>query len=287
MKIKLFSRFVSVFFFSALVVTYAAEEERTSIDPSKIHAEKPADSKLPTFFIVGDSTVKSRRQKGSFGWGERIAPYFDVTKINVVNHAIGGRSSRKFFTEGRWNNILAQLKNGDVVIIQFGHYDCGKIGDPTGKRRASLPGTGEETVDDPMPDGTSEVVHTFGWYMAKYVTDAKKKGAMVILCSPVPHKDKWEGGRDFANVAQWDQEVAAATGALFVDLTQVVTVGYRALEKEKIDTFFSDAWRQTTDEGAQFNAACVIAGLKSLTENPLAPYFSEKAAAIPAYQSTR
>ena len=284
MKMMLFPFLALTFSFTSLALLRGAEDERPVVDSSKIHSEKPADPKLPTFFIVGDSTVKSGGQKGAYGWGERIAPYFDVTKINVVNHAIGGRSSRTFFTEGRWNTVLGQMKAGDIVIIQFGHNDGGRIGDPAVKRRASGRGTGPETVNDPTSDGAEELVHTFGWYMAKYVTDAKKKGAIVILCSPIPHKDKWEGEQDFANVAQWDQEVAAANGALYFDLTRIVSDGYRKIGNEKVVTFFSDPRTHTNDIGAQFNAACVIAGLKRLPENPLAPYFSGKAEGVPAYQ---
>jgi lysophospholipase L1-like esterase len=285
MKMMRYHPIALIFAFTGLILLNAAEDERPLADVSKIHSETPADPRLPTLFIVGDSTVQSRGQKGAYGWGERIAPYFDITKINVVNYAIGGRSSRTFFTEGRWDNVMTQLKTGDIVIIQFGHNDGGRIGDPAGKRRASGKGTGPETVNDPKPDGSDEFVHTFGWYMAKYVTDVRKKGAVVILCSPIPHKDKWEEDRDFSNVAQWDQEVAAANGALYIDLTKVVSDSYRKIGKEKVDTFFSDARTHTNDAGAQFNAACVIAGLKSLPQNPIAPYFSEKAAEIPAGQT--
>src|SRR3712207_2998098 len=82
---------------------------------------KPADGK-PTLFLVGDSTVKNGT-KGQRGWGEEIGKYFDTTKINIVNRAIGGRSSRTFQTEGRWDKVLEELKPGDFVLIQFGHND--------------------------------------------------------------------------------------------------------------------------------------------------------------------
>jgi lysophospholipase L1-like esterase len=258
----------------------AKEDERPVVDARSVQEERPRDPSLPTLFLVGDSTVKSGGQNGAIGWGERIAPFFDARRINVVNSAIGGRSSRTFYTEGRWDRVAAQLRRGDFVVIQFGHNDGGRIGDPAMKNRGSVPGIGPETVEDTRPDGSKEQVHSFGWYMAKYVADAKAKGATVILASPIPHRDKWQEGRDFASFAQWDREVAEANGALFMDLTLLVADGYRQIGAATVDTFFSDARTHTNAIGADFNAARVVAGLKALPGNPLGPYFSAQAAAV-------
>jgi lysophospholipase L1-like esterase len=255
------------------------EDDRPVVDAKSVRDEAALNPALPTLFLVGDSTVKSGGVNGAIGWGERIAPYFDTRKINVVNAAIGGRSSRTFYTEGRWDKVLAQLKRGDIVVIQFGHNDGGRIGDPAMKNRASAPGIGAETVVDTRPDGSKEQVHSFGWYMAKYVADAKAKGATVILASPIPHRDKWQEGRDFATFAEWDKQVASNGGALFMDLTTLVSDGYRQIGAARVDTFFSDARTHTNVQGADFNAARVVAGLKALPGNPLAGYFSDKAVA--------
>jgi lysophospholipase L1-like esterase len=257
----------------------AKEDERPVVDARSVSDERPLDPSLPTLFLVGDSTVKSGGTKGMFGWGERITGFFDTRKINVVNSAIGGRSSRTYFTEGRWDKVLAQVKRGDFVVIQFGHNDGGRIGDPAMKNRASAPGIGAETVEDTRPDGTKEQVHSFGWYMAKYVADAKAKGATVIVASPVPHRDRWQEGRDFANFAEWDAQVAQANGAQFIDLTMLVSDAYRQVGAAKVDTFFADARTHTNTTGAEFNAARVVAGLKALPGNPLKPYFSDKTVA--------
>ena len=282
MNLKLTSLMLA-FAFAATGILRAAEDERPIVDASKVAVEKISNAALPTFHIVGDSTVKSGGVKGMVGWGERIKPFFDPEKINVVNHAIGGRSARTYFTEGRWDKVAAMIKPGDFVIIQFGHNDQGRIGDPANKGRADGKGIGDETVEDTKADGSKELVHTFGWYMAKYVTDAKAKGATVILCSPIPHKQRWETGRDFEALAGWDKEVAQKNGALYFDLTMVITEAYKKEGAEKVATFFADKGTHTSDIGAQFNAARVIAGLKSLKPNPLADYFSEKGKAIEPY----
>nr|WP_315248304.1 rhamnogalacturonan acetylesterase [uncultured Duganella sp.] len=260
----------------------ALEDDRPVVDAAKVAAEKPRDAALPTLFLVGDSTVKSGGANGAIGWGERIAPYFHAKKINVVNHAIGGRSSRTFYTEGRWQRVLEQLKAGDMVAIQFGHNDGGRIGDPAMKGRASGKGIGPETVEDIRPDGSKEQVHTFGWYMAKYVADARAKGATVILLSPVPHKDSWEQGRDFASFAEWDQQVARDGGAHFADLTMVISDGYRKLGAQTVGTYFSDARTHTNEAGAVFNAQSVVSALKGLQGNPLGAYLSREGQKVPS-----
>jgi lysophospholipase L1-like esterase len=262
----------------------AAEDERPVVDASTVAVEKAANAALPTFYLVGDSTVRSGGGKGLWGWGERLTPFFDTNKVNLVNRAIGGRSARTYCTEGRWQKVAEALKPGDFVIIQFGHNDQGRIGDPAMKGRADGKGIGDETVEDIKPDGTKELVHTFGWYMAKFTTEAKARGATVILCSPIPHKQHWENERDFAAIAGWDEQVAKSHGALFLDLTLVITDAYKKAGREKVETFFADKGTHTSDLGAQFNAACVIAGLKSLTNNPLANFLSEKGRAIEPYQ---
>jgi len=243
-----------------------------------------ANAALPTFHILGDSTVRSGGSGGNWGWGERIAPFFDTNKINIVNQAIAGRSARTYFTDGHWQNTIASVKSGDFLIIQFGTNDGGKIGDPNAKGRPDGAGIGDETVEDTKADGTKEIVHTFGWYMAQFITQAQAKGATVILVSPIPHKDHWETSRDFATFAQWDAEVAKAHNAFFFDLTMVITDAYKKVGAEKVATFFSDPRTHTSDTGAQFNAACVIAGLKSLPGDPMEKYFSDKSKAVEPYK---
>lgn len=265
----------------------ALNDDRPVVDAAKVVQEKAANAALPTFHIVGDSTVKSGGTKGMFGWGERLAPFFDTNKINVVNHAIGGRSARTFFTEGRWGKVAAQIKPGDFVIIQFGHNDQGRIGDPANKNRADGRGTGEEVAEDIRPDGTKESVHTFGWYLTQMVTNAQAKGAMVIISSPIPHKDRWENGRDFEALAGWDREVAQKTGAQFLDLTLVVTDTYKKIGKEKVDALFADKGTHTTDAGAQTNAICVVSGLKGLNGDPLGKFLSQPGNRIPPFASGR
>jgi lysophospholipase L1-like esterase len=255
------------------------------VDDSKAPVKVPADPKLPTLFIVGDSTVNSSAPLR--GWGTELPAFFDTSKINVVNRAIGGRSSRTFITEGRWDKVLAEMKRGDFVLIQFGHNDVGKYDDPAAKGRPSLKGEGDDTAEVTKPDGSKETVHTFGWYMRKYCTDAEAKGVSVILCSMVPHKN-WNGDKisraEQATFVKWTADAAKATDAQFIDLNEVIAEGFEKAGKEKVDTFFGDARTHSTPAGAKFNATCVIAALKTLDPDPLDKYFSPAGQAVPKFE---
>ena len=68
----------------------------------------------PTLYLVGDSTVNNSGE-GFQGWGNVIGEFFDPAKINVVNRARGGRSSRTFYTENLWKQVADELKSGDFV----------------------------------------------------------------------------------------------------------------------------------------------------------------------------
>jgi len=259
-----------------------------STDPanvSNLHLPVPANPNLPTLFLVGDSTVRNGHGDGAnnqMGWGEPIVGYFDTTKINVVNRAIGGRSSRTYITEGHWAETLKLMKPGDVVLFQFGHNDGGVPDEPT-RARASLPGVGAETMEIENPIlKKHETVHTFGWYMAQYVEDAKAKGATPILCSLVPRKT-WKDGkivRGAASYGGWTREVAAKEHVGFIDLNEITARKYDALGEAAVEPLFGDPHTHTTLAGAVINAESVVQGLKALPDDPVAKDFSAAGKAL-------
>lgn len=247
---------------------------------------------LPTLFIVGDSTAGSN-DGAAVGWGVPFPPFFDAAKLNVVNRARSGRSSRTFLTEGWWDKVLADLKPGDFVLIQFGHNDGGAINEePPGsdrprRARGSLPGLGEETQEiDNVITKQREIVHTYGWYLRSFIAGTRAKGATPIVCSLVPRKI-WKDGkivRSKDNYAGWAEQVAKAESAAFIDLNEIIARRYDELGPEKVDPLFADPHTHTSAAGAELNAQSVIAGLKSLRVNPLAAYFSPKTQGVAPYQ---
>jgi rhamnogalacturonan acetylesterase len=254
----------------------------------RMQLPEPADPKLPTLFLIGDSTVRNGRgdgANGQWGWGEPIVSLFNTNRINVVNRAVGGLSSRTYLTQGYWERTLAFVKPGDFVMMQFGHNDGGAINDAS-RARGTIKGTGEETQEiDNMLTKKHEVVHTYGWYLRKSIADTKVKGATPIVCSLIPRKI-WKDGkiaRNKEDYAGWAAEVAKAEGVAFVDLNEIIARRYDELGPEKVEPLFGDEHTHTSRAGAELNAACVIAGLKGLRDCPLTIFFSAQPGEISPY----
>jgi rhamnogalacturonan acetylesterase len=241
-----------------------------------VSAAAPA-ADTPTLFLVGDSTVKNGT-KGQQGWGEPLVNLFDPAKVKVENHAIGGRSSRTFRTEGRWERVLAAAKPGDFVLIQFGHNDGGPL-DDAARARGSIRGTGDETkeIDNPITK-KKEVVHTFGWYMRQYISEAKAKQVTPIVVSPVPHcpqKPVVKGGVEKNSYVAWAEEIAAAEKVPFLHLNKLVLAKYAEMKPTEIKEKYYTEGRDNTHTnaaGAELNAACVVEGLRGLADLPLKDY---------------
>jgi rhamnogalacturonan acetylesterase len=234
-------------------------------------------NKKPVFYIIGDSTVRNGDGTGKgqlWGWGSFMANYFDTSKISVQNDAIGGRSSRTFLTEGRWDKILTTLKKGDYVIMQFGHNDSGPL-DDTARARGTIKGTGTESKEIYNPiTKKQETVYTYGWYMRKYIRDAKAKGAIPIVCSPIPRNDWKEGKviRSSESYGKWAEEVPKEEGAYFIDLNNLVASKYEQLGADAVKAFFPGDHTHTNKDGALINAQIIVDQLKKLNPANLDQY---------------
>ncbi len=230
----------------------------------------------PTLFLVGDSTVKVGT-KGQQGWGDPAIKLFEPEKIKVENHAIGGRSSRTFQTEGRWDKILAASKPGDFVLVQMGHNDGGPL-DDAARPRGSLRGIGEETKEIDNPNTKKkEVVHTYGWYLRKYIADAREKKMTIVLVSPIPHVPKAEvkpGEVEASNYVKWSEEVATKEKVPFLHLNKLVMGKYVGLSPAEVkEKYFTPAdGTHTSPAGAELNAKCVAEGLRELKDVGLKDY---------------
>ncbi|WP_246022585.1 rhamnogalacturonan acetylesterase [Filimonas effusa] len=234
------------------------------------------DSKRPVIYVVGDSTVQNSDGNGTneyWGWGTLLKAHLDTTRISLHNHAKAGTSTRTFMSDGRWDKVLAQLKPGDFVLIQFGHNDQAAIND-SARAKGTLKGIGEDTVHIfNLKTRQPEIVHTYGWYLNKYIKEAKEKGAIPIVCSLVP-RNKWKGDKVDREIeyVNWAEEVTKASGTFFINLNQLIVNQWEQQGKDAIKKFFPVDGTHTNLAGATENANAVAEGLAALKDCPLKGY---------------
>ena len=183
----------------------------------------PVELKETTMYLVGDSTVASFADDyfyPRYGYGTQIGNYLS-DKVTVKNLALSGRSSKSFLSEPNYNTLKNELKEGDILVVGFGHNDE-KSDDATRFTDASLPYT------DP---------NSFGYHLYEYyIKLAQEKGAIVILCTPIvrAQSNNNYAGSEGHVTASGDyaaaiREVGAAYGVDVIDLTVLTRNAYEEI----------------------------------------------------------
>ena len=138
----------------------------------------------PTVFVASDSTVQTYDEYyyPQTGWGQVLSSYFgelveerecdacgysqsqtyETESVIVENRSIGGRSSKSFIDEGKFDDILEDIKPGDYLLVQWGHNDS----------TYSRPNR-YVSADD------------FAKWIMMYVDGAYQRGATPVLVTPV------------------------------------------------------------------------------------------------------
>ena len=271
------------------IQTATAQAPASGADGKTI-ARTPANPALPSLFVVGDSTADQSIDRGHEGfsgvqgWGVLFPAFFDASRINVVDVARGGRSSRTFQTQGFWDTALQSIKKGDIVLIQLGQNDVFPINDDS-RARGTLPGTGPATQEiDNLLTHKHETVHTFGWYIRKYVQETRAKGAKPVILSLTP-RNVWKGGHIEVGVSDyraWDRTVAEEEKVPFVDLSAIMAAQLEKFGQAKTFGLYHDREPVHMDTpGSFFAATCVLAGLKSVPGLDIDRYLSSVGRIIP------
>ena len=144
----------------------------TAKSDAKTYPEGEEPSGKHTLWLVGDSTVAAFNDYyyyPRYGYGTQIGNYLDDT-YEVKNLALSGRSTKSFVTDpsGNYQTLIDGMKEGDALIIGFGHND--------------------QKADERYtnPNGTWETEGSFAntlW--VNYVKPAQDAKAEVILCTPI------------------------------------------------------------------------------------------------------
>lgn len=185
-------------------------------------AEFISQEKPVKVYLIGDSTMADysgdydpgkdymKTRYPLTGWGQvfqqfmvtdslkKIPRLIESDSVIVDNRARGGRSTRTFFEEGRWRAVYENLKEGDVVMMQFGHNDASN----------NKP---ERYVD----------IEGYKEFLRLYVNQSRQKGAYPIILTPVARNYPWEDDH-LQNVhGEYDQaakDIAKEMDVMLIDL---------------------------------------------------------------------
>ena len=170
-------------------------------------------------WMIGDSTMANKKPEVApeTGWGMVLQDFFSK-EVKVHNHAVNGRSSKSFMSEGLWKSVYDSLKKGDYVIIQFGH-------------------------NDEKPDSVrhTDPFTTYKQIIKLYISEARSKGAFPIVCSPIVRRHFDAGGNlkdthgDYIKAAH---EIAGETNTPFIDMEAKTRKLVAELGPEKSKSLF-------------------------------------------------
>lgn len=214
-------------------------------------------------YLIGDSTVceYDANRAPLTGWGMPFKSFFDST-VEIRNHARGGRSTRTFLGEGRWQPVADSLREGDYVLIQFGHNDEAK--EVKYKDRYTA-----------VPDYKTNLL--------RFVTETRAKKAVPVLITPVSRLRFKDGVAEetHAEYTAAVSEVAAQHNVPLIDLDRKSRELYQQAGEQNARAFFMhlapgehpsypEGQKDNThfnEYGARRMAQLVLAGLR---ENKIA-----------------
>ncbi len=171
------------------------------------------DQKRITIWMCGDSTMSIKETKAypETGWCMPFAYFWDST-VTIKNLAKNGRSTKTFISENLWQKVVDGAKEGDYVLIQFGHND--------------------ESKDKKERYATED---TFKMNLIKFIKESRAKNAIPILCTPVSRRkfsDAGEAQETHTEYSAFVKQVAGAEKVLFIDLDTKSRLLYQQFGKE-------------------------------------------------------
>ena len=229
----------------------------------------------PVLFLIGNSTMRNGTKgdgsNGQWGWGFFASKYFNANKISVENQALGGMSTRTFYTK-LWPMVRKALRKGDWVIISIGHNDNGPYDE--GRARAVIPGVGTDSLCVTIKEtGEKETVYTYGGYLRKYIAECREASAHPILMSLTPRDayDEKTGKIVRKPQTEWAAYVAAQEGVPFVDLNEISGSKLDSYSKWKEQYHFFGDHIHTSAYGAEMNARSAAEGIAASSNPDLKP----------------
>lgn len=180
-------------------------------------------------FIVGDSTACYYGYDNNYalpraGWGMYLGDFLR-SKFQVEDLAISGRSSKSFATEDNYKKLMAEMEEGDYLLIQFGHNDAKKSNETDLKTRYT----------DADGDINTEGSFKNSLYN-NYIKPAEEKGVKPVLLTPIVRHDFDENGSVKDTHGNYDdavRELAKEAQIPCIDANQMTTDLYNNMGEEE------------------------------------------------------
>ncbi len=173
----------------------------------RIQVEPVSD--VTTVFLCGNSTVVDQENEPWASWGQMITRWFGPD-VAFANYAESGLSCTTFLGQGRLDKILTQLKQGDYVIVEFGHND---------------------EKEKKAGDGAW---YSYSRNLKIFADRVKAAGGHIIFCTPTARRS-FKNGRNQNTHGDYPEAmktVARREQVPVIDLTSMSTTFYEALGDE-------------------------------------------------------
>lgn len=202
-------------------------------------------ARVPTVFLLGDSTVCDQSLEPFASWGQMLPRFFGPT-VAVANHGESGETYRDSIGRGRLDKVIAAMQPGDYLLMQFGHNDQKQIA-----------------------AGTGGPFTTYQDEMKTHVAAVRRAGGIPVIVSPMERRRFDAAGKieatltDYAKAAQ---ATAAAEGVALIDLNAMSRTLYASLGPEQSAQAFAAPGGKVDNThhnnyGAFLLARCVARGI--------------------------
>ena len=164
---------------------------------------------VTTVFLCGNSTVVDQEDEPWASWGQMITRWFGP-QVAIANFAESGLSCTTFLAQLRLDKILSQLKNGDYVIVEFGHND---------------------EKEKKAGDGAW---YSYSRNLKIFADRVKAAGGHIIFCTPTARRFFKDGRIEntHGDYPEAMKTVAEREQVPVIDLTRMSTIFYETLGEE-------------------------------------------------------
>jgi len=161
--------------------------------------------------------------------------------------------------QGYWDQVVAMLKPGDIVIMQFGHNDNA----PPHRCTAWVKKPGQQRRYGPHLGLVHAQIHRRRPSQRRHACDMYPDTAQYMGNGKIAHQTD--------SHADWARTVAKSEAVPLLDLNELIASRYDSLGEEAVTALFADKRVHTSREGAELNAAVVIlrSGASRKTRSPL------------------